>query len=184
MPFSFRQFLDTGDLTWNREFDLVCPVNRVGVVDVFQVSQHGLDVSNNPVLIRSIEPSVAVLDNGATKGCTPLAFAALKETPSIEAIYQVHKNPREDGATVNTADEFIAKLAVDCHGEFLKMSVAPDGKSYTMLIASSEHSHHRPRVLASQRCLRPESHLWRAQEGGPQRHEPRRVTKKQRPVLP
>lgn len=130
-------FLNTGDLTWNREFDLVCPVSHVGKVDVFQVSHHGLDVSNNPVLIRSIEPRVAVFNNGTTKGCMPMAFAALKETPSIQAIYQVHKNLRDDGATVNTKDEYIGNLTADCHGQFLKMTVAPDGKSYTMLVSST-----------------------------------------------
>ncbi|HEX4132287.1 MAG TPA: MBL fold metallo-hydrolase [Pirellulales bacterium] len=139
LSFGRFDFLDTGDLTWNREFDLVCPVNRVGVVDVFQASHHGLDVSNNPVLIRSIEPRVAVFNNGATKGCMPLTFAALKETPSIEAIYQVHKNLRDDGTTVNTDDEFIANRAAECKGEPLKMSVASDGKSYSMFVSSSKH---------------------------------------------
>ena len=139
LSFGEFDFLDTGDLTWNRESDLVCPVNRVGIVDVFQASHHGLDVSNNPVLIRSIEPRIVVINNGPTKGCMPLMFATLKETPSIEAIYQLHKNLREDGASVNADDAFIANLATDCQGEPLKMTVAPDGKSYTMFVSSSEN---------------------------------------------
>jgi competence protein ComEC len=139
LSFGDFDFLDTGDLTWNREFDLVCPVNSVGIVDVFQASHHGLDISNNPVLIRSIEPRVAVINNGTTKGCMPLMFAALKETPSIETIYQVHKNLREDGAVVNSSDEFIANLAADCKGDHLKMTVAADGKSYDMFVSSSRH---------------------------------------------
>jgi beta-lactamase superfamily II metal-dependent hydrolase len=146
MQLSYGQFdlLDTGDLTWNREFDLVCPVNRVGVVDVFQVSHHGLDVSNNPVLIRSIEPTVAVFNNSPTKGCTPGAFAALKETPSVEAIYQMHKNLRPDGATTNTPDELIANLTADCRGEPLRLSVAADGKTFTLFVTSSGHQRTYP----------------------------------------
>jgi competence protein ComEC len=139
LSFGEFDFLDTGDLTWNREFDLVCPANRVGVVDVFQASHHGLDVSNNPVLIRSIQPRVAVINNGTTKGCMPMMFAVLQETPSIEAIYQLHKNLREDGAQANTKDELIANIAADCQGEPLKMSVAADGKSYKMFVSSSKH---------------------------------------------
>ena len=139
LAFGKFDFLDTGDLTWNREFDLVCPANRVGAVDVFQASHHGLDVSNNPVLIRSIGPRVAVVNNGATKGCMPMMFATLKETPSIEAIYQVHKNLRPDGAANNAPDEYIANHATDCKGEYLKLSVAADGNSYTMFVPSSGH---------------------------------------------
>ena len=30
-----------GDLTWNKEFDLMCPTNRLGTVDLFVVSHHG-----------------------------------------------------------------------------------------------------------------------------------------------
>ena len=140
LQFGDFEFLDTGDLTWNREFDLVCPMNRVGKIDVFQVSHHGLDVSNNPVLIQSIEPRVAIVNNGTTKGCGPLMFAALKDTKSIEAIYQVHKNLREDGKTNNAPDEFIANKDAECKGEHLKLSVAPDGKSYTVTVKSTGHS--------------------------------------------
>lgn len=140
LQFGDFDFLDTGDLTWNREFDLVCPVNRVGQIDVFQVSHHGLDVSNNPVLIKSIEPRVAIVNNGTTKGCGPMMFAALKEQPTIEAIYQVHKNLRPDGATNNSPDEFIANKEAECKGHHLKLSVAPDGKSYTVVVKSTGHS--------------------------------------------
>jgi beta-lactamase superfamily II metal-dependent hydrolase len=132
-------FLDTGDLTWNREFDLACPTNRVGKIDLFQASHHGLDVSNNPVLIRSVEPRVAVINNGTTKGCMPQMFAVLKETSSIEAIYQVHKNLRPDGSVNNAPDEYIANVASECQGEFLQASVAADGKSYTVSVRSSGH---------------------------------------------
>lgn len=140
LSFGDFDFLDTGDLTWNREFDLVCPLNRVGKVDVFQVSHHGLDVSNNPVLIQSIEPRVAIVNNGTTKGCGPLMFAALKDTKSIEAIYQVHKNLRPDGSTNNAPEEFIANKEAECKGEHLKLSVAADGKSYTVTVKSTGHS--------------------------------------------
>ena len=139
LRFGDFEFLDTGDLTWNREFDLVCPVNRVGTVDVFQVSHHGLDVSNNPVLVRSVEPRVAIVNNGVTKGNMPAMFATLRETKSIEAVYQVHKTDRPDGTSNNVADEYIANHAKDCRGEHLKLSVAADGKSYTVFVPSTGH---------------------------------------------
>ena len=62
------RFLDLGDLTRDKEMELMCPLNRLGRVDVYIVSHHGWQQSGSPALVHGIAPSVAIMDNGAKKG--------------------------------------------------------------------------------------------------------------------
>ena len=79
-----------GDLTWNKEGDLMCPVNRVGPVDLFIVSHHGQPVSNAPVLVHAIRPRVMIMNNGTRKGGQPPAMRVLHSSPGLEDLWQIH----------------------------------------------------------------------------------------------
>ncbi len=146
LSFGGFRFFDGGDLTWNIEEKLVTPYNLPGVVDVYQTNHHGLEVSNHPVLVQSLAPTVVVMNNGPQKGGQAGAFAAIKTAKSVQARYQVHKSFNVSGDE-NAPDEFVANHqnlvraeAVKCPANLIKMSVAPDGKSYTISIPATGHT--------------------------------------------
>ncbi len=128
-------FLDAADLTWNLEKELVCPCNLVGKVDVYQADHHGLDQSNHPVLVRSIEPTVAVCNNGPRKGPGPETFKTLTGTGSIQAIYQIHWN-LDNAEGGNTNPRRIANPKGEMNYDFLALRVAPGGETYEMRVPS------------------------------------------------
>jgi beta-lactamase superfamily II metal-dependent hydrolase len=82
--------IDLGDLTWNGELDMMCPTNRIGTVDLYLTSHHGLEKSGSPALVQALRPRVVVMNNGTRKGGTSEAFAVLQETAGIEDLWQLH----------------------------------------------------------------------------------------------
>lgn len=130
------RFLDLGDLTWNIEYKLVHPSDKIGPVDVYQVTHHGLESSNNPVLIKTVRPRVAICNNGATKGGHPFVISTLRRVPDLQAIYQLHRNIKSSPQD-NTDPEFIANSEQQCKGESIRLEVAPDARSYSVTVGSN-----------------------------------------------
>jgi competence protein ComEC len=120
------KFLDLGDLTWNKELELMCPNNAIGPVTVYLVSHHGSDQSGSPALVHAIHPQVAIMDNGARKGGSPAAWQIIKDSPGLEDMWQVHY-AMEGGKEHNVADSFIANVDEHCEGKYLQLTAKPDG---------------------------------------------------------
>lgn len=132
LSFGKFQFLDLGDLTWNKEHELACPQNRLGNIDLLQVTHHGMDMSGAPQHIWALRPQVAILNNGPRKGGTPVVYEVLQKSPGIQDIWQVHLALAADKSH-NTSETMIANLEPEdqCKGRFLKITVDPTGR-YTV----------------------------------------------------
>jgi hypothetical protein len=65
----------------------------------------------------------------------PAVTAALRRSPEIQAIYQVHRNLMV-GAAENTDPEYIANPDEKCQGEGISLRVASDAKSYTVTVGN------------------------------------------------
>ena len=127
-------FLDCGDLTWNVEKQLVCPADKIGKIDLYQVTHHGMSISNHPTLLRTVAPTVAVMNNGPKKGGDPKTVKLLRSIPSIKAAYQLHKNAGTKPEQ-NTDPELIANKGLE-GGKFIRVTVNPDGTHFTVRIGA------------------------------------------------
>jgi len=120
------RMVDPADLTWNHEVELMCPVNRVGTVDLYMLSNHGNNNANSPAMVHALRPRVALVDNAAGKYYMADTFETIKSSPGLEDYWQMHyfKAGAEKG---NTAPDFIANLMDSPDGKWIKISVQTNG---------------------------------------------------------
>lgn len=143
LSFGKIRILDLGDLTWDMEMGLVCPVNKLGAVDVFIVSHHGSPGSNSPALLAAISPRIAVMDNGAAKGGAPASWDTVKNSSKLEDLWQLHFSS-EGGAAHNSADASIANPGGPDVGNYLKLSVWADGNLEVFNSRTQTSKHYAP----------------------------------------
>jgi hypothetical protein len=74
---------------------------------------------------------VAVIDNGAKKGAAPVVYKTLRATPSIKDVFQLHRNVASSAAD-NAPPELVANDDEACKGEWIRLRVEPDAKTYAV----------------------------------------------------
>jgi hypothetical protein len=127
LTFGKLKIVDLGDLTWNKELQLVCPNNKIGKTDIYVVSHHGLDWSNSPALVHAIQPRVAIMDNGGKKGGVPSAWDIIHSSPGLQALWQLHFSDA-GGSEHNSPDAYIANVSDSPDtGYYLKVTANQDG---------------------------------------------------------
>ncbi len=120
------RFIDLGDLTWNKELELVCPANKIGEVDMYLTTHHGMDASGSEAIVHALHPRVAIMNNGAKKGGTIPAWQAVHSSPGLEDFWQLHYADA-GGRENNTSDAFIANPVEDGTGNYIRVSAEASG---------------------------------------------------------
>jgi hypothetical protein len=149
VQFGKFRLLNLQDLDWEREMSLVCPIDELGPITLWHASRHGgLDGSGAPAFLSAIHPQVILVNNGPRKGMGQVDKTVKSTTPGgpkpyeknsylrmaklsgVEDIWQGHLSLLDSDAAHNTAQNQIANLedTADCKGNWIKASVAPDGK--------------------------------------------------------
>jgi beta-lactamase superfamily II metal-dependent hydrolase len=109
ITFGKFRVLHLADLSSDKEFDLMCPDNRIGAVDLWVVSHHGQTNSNTEVLVHAIEPRVAIMNNGIRKGGEPEIMRIIHSAPGLEDLWQLHFS-QLSGQEYTVPGMFIANL--------------------------------------------------------------------------
>ncbi len=101
--------LHLGDITKNKEFELMCPVNKIGSVDALLGLHHGVNTSNSEVIVHALHPRVAIMNNGTRKGGQPDVMQVLHSSPGLEDLWQIHFS-QLSGQEYTVPGMFIANL--------------------------------------------------------------------------
>lgn len=141
--FGKLRILDLGDITSDKEMQLMCPVNKLGAIDIYVVSHHGSTSSNSPLFLNGVAPRVAIMDNGAAKGGAPSSWDAVEKSPRLEDLWQLHFS-NEGGAAHNVAETFIANLSGPDVGNYLKLTAWPGGNFEIFNSRTQSVKHYAP----------------------------------------
>lgn len=117
------RFLDVGDLTAQPLFDLVCPLDRIGPVDVYLVAHHGNTGAAEPATLAAWQPRVTIVNNAPRKGGRLPLLQLLRNTVDLDS-WQLHVSA--EGGEANAPAERIANVAAET-ANWLKVTASADG---------------------------------------------------------
>jgi beta-lactamase superfamily II metal-dependent hydrolase len=132
------RMLDPADLTWNKDRDLFCGVNRVGTVDVYVTANHGIENGNSPVMVNALRPRVVITDNAPDHGASAEVFGIIEAAPGLEDYWQLNYSPAA-GEKANVKADFIANAAGTPGGKWLKVSMEKNG-TFTVINTGNNFS--------------------------------------------
>jgi beta-lactamase superfamily II metal-dependent hydrolase len=135
MTFGKSRIVYLGDLTWNMEIKLLCPVNKIGKTDVYFVTGHGMNLSSSPPT-AALDPLVAVMQNGPLKGGDEAVIKTVTSYPNLEGFWRTHATVRYPA--LNGDANYIANPDwVPDQGYFISLDIAPGG---TITVSNSRNN--------------------------------------------
>jgi beta-lactamase superfamily II metal-dependent hydrolase len=123
------RIINLGDLSWNQEYGLVCPTNRIGTVSVLLATQHGDEETGSPAFVYALQPKAVLTNNGPKKSVVGPLVRTVRAAPRPMDLWQLHQSFL--GERLNVAEPFIANVGETDAGHWLKVSARADG-SFTV----------------------------------------------------
>lgn len=136
------RFLDVGDLSGQPLFDLACPKDLIGPVDIYLVAHHGGPDVADPATFAAFKPRVAIMNNGLKKGGALVTYQALHRVQGLEDVWQLHTSTSADDN--NFPAKYIANLD-ESTSHWIKVVANPDGSFRVFNQRTGEWKNYRPR---------------------------------------
>ena len=107
VTFGKFRIVHMGDLTYNKELDLMCPNNRLGTADLFIVSHHGQAISNSPALVHALQSARRHHQQrhaqGRTAGCDEGSLLVAGPRGSLADAFLAAERPGIHGARARSS---------------------------------------------------------------------------------
>ena len=115
-------------------------MNLLGKVDLFQVPHHGVRDDVLPQQMWAMAPTVAVMNNGPTKGAGAVAVETVLRSPGLEDLWSLHRAVNNDAAH-NAPERLTANLGDTdgCAGAWIRARLDPAG-TYTLTNSRNGYS--------------------------------------------
>ena len=79
-------------------------------------------------MVWALHRKVAIMNNGPATGASIPAWQTIHDSPGLADLWQLHYATATDAAH-NTPEKLIANFALKCTGNWIRVSVRPDGGS-------------------------------------------------------
>jgi len=121
------RYYDPADLEGHYAYEVVCPNNLIGTVDLWAVNVHGQSKGYTAAMASALNAPVAIEYNDGRmgRGNDPAVWAGLHSLPTIPDVWLLHLN--EKSGAQNPPPDFVANLQASDRMNAIKITVQKSG---------------------------------------------------------